>query len=123
MEGVDNKAFDAMMNEDQTTGNLYTESVYNTSANKEEQGTMDRKAHAFLKRMYKDDKDAGMFEKLNFEQYKQSMSSTFFSERVNYPTKEDPDYYEEIGVFFGDNYEGDFDQFRDSADKYVPAEK
>ena len=123
MPGYDDKAFDAMQNETQSNDKLYTESFYNTDASKDEQGTLDRKAHTFLKRMYKDDKEAGMFEKLNFEQYKQSMSSTFFAERVNHPTKEDPEYYDELGIFFGDNYEGDFDQFKDSAGKYVPSEK
>ena len=45
------KAFDAMMNSTQTTGKLYTESLYNTEASKEDQGSYDRQAQKFLKRM------------------------------------------------------------------------
>ena len=115
-----NQAFDAMMNSTQTTGKLYTESYYNTEAGKDDQEAMDRKAQTFLKKMYKDDKDAGLFEKLNYEQYTQSMSSAFFKERVDYPKETDPSYFEEVGAFFNENYEGDYDQFLDSSRKYKP---
>jgi len=115
-----NQAFDAMMNSTQTTGELYTESHYNTNAGKEDQIAMDRKAQSFLKKMYKDDQAAGLFEKLNYDQYTASMSPSFFQERVTYPKETDPSYFEEIGTFFNDNYEGDFDQFLASSRKYKP---
>ena len=122
MAGYDDKAFDAMQNKTQTTGALYTESFYNTNAGKDEQSTLDRKANTYLRRMWKDDKDAGMFEKLSFDEYMGVLSSSFFEERVNFPTKTDPGYFEELGIFFGENYEGDFDQFKDSAAKYDPSD-
>lgn len=114
------KAFDAMMNSTQTTGKLYTESLYNTEASKEDQGSYDRKAQKFLKRMYKDDQDAGLFEKLDYDQYIGSLSPNFFNERMNNPREGDPSYYEDMSAFFNDTYEGDFDQFKDSAYKYKP---
>lgn len=120
---TDDKAFDAMMNSSQTTGNLYTESFYNTKATRDEQASMDRKAQAYLKRMYQDDKNAGLFEKLNYDQYIGSLSQSFFRERLDYPKDNDPSYFEEFGAFFNENYEGDFDQFRDSSMKYSDKEK
>ena len=122
MEKADTKAFDAMMQPGQTTDKWFTESHYNTNAGKDEQIAMDRKAHSYLQKMYKDDKDAGLFEKLNYDQYLQSMSSAFFTERIDYPKETDPEYFEEVGEFFNSNYEGDYDQFLASANKHKPAQ-
>ena len=114
------KAFDSMLELAPGSSELFTESVYNTKLGKDEQAQMDRKAYDYLKRMYKDDKDSGLFEKLNFDQYVNTLSWKFFDERVTYPKKDDPEYFEEVGQFFGENYEGDFDQFKASAAKYQP---
>jgi len=60
---------------------------------------------------------------LNYDQYLQSMSSAFFTERIDYPKETDPEYFEEVGEFFNSNYEGDYDQFLASANKYKPSDK
>ena len=128
MPNYDDKAFDAMSGaieggETLVGDKWYTESHYNTEANKDDMIAMDRKANSYLQKMYKDDKDAGFFEKLNYDQYIQSMSSAFFTERINFPKETDPEYFEEVGEFFNKNYEGDYDQFLASARKHKPSEE
>ena len=109
----DNMAFDALPKD--SGSQLFTESLYNTKANKEEKGAYDRKANRFLRKMYADDKKAGLFDKLDFDQYMGTLSSSYFEERVNLPREDDPLYFEEAGTMFFDIYEGDFDQFKASA--------
>jgi hypothetical protein len=111
-----NKAFDALPQDEGSK--WFTESYYNTKASPEEKGSYDRKAHKFLRKMFKHDKDLGLVKDLNFDQYKGAMSSSYFTERVDLPRKDDPEWFEQAGDLFFDTYHGDFDQFLESASKW-----
>ena len=119
MANYNSKVFDSMLNATKSkAGPLFkegTESQYNTQSSKEEQGAFDRKAYGYVSKMYTDDQKAGLFQDLDMEQYMNALSGTYFHERVNLPRKDDPSYFEEAGDLFFNVYEGDFDQFMDSA--------
>ena len=117
MAYTDNQAFDSIPKD--SGSDLFTESYYNTKASKDEKGSYDRKAHGYLQKMFKQDREKGLFENLDYNQYVSAMSASFFEERVNLPKKEDPKYYDEAGTMFFDIYEGDFDQFKKSAMSYT----
>ena len=121
MEYTDDQAFNSIPKD--SSSELFTESYYNTKASKEEKGAFDRKAHGYLKKMYGEDQERGLFQNLDYHQYLNALSGSFFEERINLPREEDPKYYEEVGNMFFDTYEGDFDQFKKSAMAYKPVDE
>jgi len=111
-EEPDSRAFDAMnkLNTGKAS-NLFTESAYNALSTDKERGVYDKKAHSILQSMYAKDKAKREFKDIDFGRYVDLLSSSLFEERAFYPRDED----EEMGDFFLDVYEGDFDQFKASA--------
>jgi hypothetical protein len=80
-----------------------------------EQGMFDTEANRFLSKMYEEDLDAGVVRDLDYKQYLKNLTGDFFRERVDIGRSDDPTYYKKAGDLFFNVYEGDFNQFRESA--------
>ena len=114
----DRIAFDAMNKlSTKKASNLFRESAYNALSTDKERTFYDKKAYDILKSMYTKDKTKRGLENIPFDKYVPLLSPALFEERALYPRDED----EEMGDFFLDVYEGDFDQFKASALKHIPA--
>ena len=109
---IDSQAFDTMQNVTKgKASNLFTESAYNTLSTNKERKLHDQKAYNILKSMYNKDKSKHEFKDIDFNRYIDILNPALFDERALHPDDDDL----RVGDFFLDVYEGDFDQFRDSA--------
>ena len=115
---MDDMAFNAMPQD--ASGQLFTESYYNTQATPEEQNVYNRKAYRFLNKMYKQDVEAGTAKDLDYDQYTTMFSPDLMHERLGNRADMDPEYYGEMGDLLFNVYEGDFDQMRASASAWGP---
>ena len=115
------KAMKAMTKNDDE--GLYTESHYNTTATDKERKDLDKRAHKVMRSMYSKDKSEGKFENIDFDQYINVVSNSWFDEVTTYSKEDDPDFFSEAGAMLNDMYEGDVDQFKLSAKNYKAKKK
>ena len=119
MAEYDNKAFSNMQEATRDkASNLFTESQYNTLSSKKERQVHDKKAYDLLKSMYDRDSKKNEFKNIDFDRYVEILKPSLFEERVLAPEGD-----QKLGDFFLDIYEGDVDQFKASAMKYVPSQR
>ena len=124
MAEYDNKAFNAMQNVTKGKASKlfaesgFTESAYNTQSTDKERGVYDREAYGILREMYDADSAKNKFKDIDFNRYLELLKPSLFEERV---LSREGD--QKMGDFFLDIYEGDFDQLKASAMKYVPSQR
>ena len=118
MAAYDNRAFDAMESATKSkASNLFTESEYNAFATDKDRAGYDQKAFGILRDMYEADSTKNKFKDIDFKKYLSLLKPELFEERVLSPKGD-----LKAGDLFSDIYERDFDQFRASALKGMPAE-
>ena len=118
MAEYDNKAFNAMKKGSKSkskASNLfadsgYTVSAYNAESSDKERAGYDKRAFGILRSMYAADSTKNKFKNIDFNRYVELLKPSLFEERV---LSSEGD--QAAGDFFQNIYEGDFDQFRDSA--------
>ena len=116
MAEYDNKAFNAMnkATENEATS-LFTESEYNTLSSGEERAVYDVKAHDILLDMWNSDRVKNKFKNIDFDRYVDLLKPELFEQRALSRKGG-----QELGDFFLNVYEGDFDQFKASALRAIP---
>jgi hypothetical protein len=116
MAEYDNKAFNAMnkATENEATS-LFTESEYNTLSSGEERAAYDVKAHDILLDMWNSDRVKNKFKNIDFDRYVDLLKPELFEQRALSRKGG-----QELGDFFLNVYEGDFDQFKASALRAIP---
>ena len=112
MVGLNDVAFNAMkIATKEKASNLFTESIYNTTATHEERMGYDFESYKLLHDLYKEDRaKISDIKDWDFDRYLSNLKNSYVEEKFINAKKEDPDYYSRGGDMLRSVYSDDVDQ-------------